>query len=183
MTDKPIDEYEIINFEDKPIALDHPIAKVRFGYLSGWSSSRYVHYSCSLLPVNARKALREANLIRIRDLEWQSITTLVALKGIGNETAKKIIRLAKKCGVKIRGTGFPWEMKPLVIVPNDTVDYVRELGKTDSEELLGRYISDQFFTSIESAVHEARQAKLQEEKEAIEQRLQFISAELEELEE
>ena len=175
-------KYGLIKVDDlKTVPMDALIADLRF---KGGATHGYYGYSPSFsgLSKTALEGLADADIVLVSDLQGQSQTTLVAFRGVGPETAKKLIKAAKKASVRYRGVGFPYEVEIAVYVPDRAVEYLRDLGSKDSKELIAEHISAVFFESIEENVITAKRSKLQKQIDQRQDQISVLKGELKGLE-
>ncbi len=162
MTKAKTGKYGLIKVEDaKVVPSDCPIADLRFkgGY--------YYGHAWSKLHSNAIEGLKAAGIVLVSHLKGQSHATLVKLKGVGTETATRLLNAAKKASVNYRGDGFPYDFLVKIEAPNEALEYLRDIGAKEIQALISTHVESVFFTSIEENVRGARMAKVQVEIDAI----------------
>jgi predicted RecB family nuclease len=119
--------------------------------------------------------LHAEGITTIADLENHSIATLKAIPGVGQDTAAKLVKVAKMADIKYRGTDWPWEVEVKIQVPSELVKHVGNLPKGEVQLAVAEHISSELWDKIDAIIIKRRKeqlqlklAKLQEELNSIE---------------
>ncbi|MHA2064454.1 MAG: hypothetical protein ACXABY_08750 [Candidatus Thorarchaeota archaeon] len=147
-----------------------PLGAIYGRWLSSYYSygSREYRTSSSrhLVGEDGLTSLKEQGVIVVSDLEGWTKDQLVKLNGISHVTADRLIAVGRAANVSVRGTGWPWELKITVPIPDKMIPTVLQVDAEDVEKAITHQMKElveNFADNIEEKIIQAKIAELEEE--------------------
>jgi autonomous glycyl radical cofactor GrcA len=167
-----IEDYPLIKIEDntKSVPVDCPIERLRFRLKR---RSYYHNKDYGRITENGVENLRkEHDVVYVKDLEGWSEDDLMEVTGIGQTSARRLVRAAELADVEYRGEGWPWEAEITIRIPQKFVKDMMQLDAETLEDAAQKRLSDdEFFSQVAELAVERRIEELEQQREQLGQRI------------
>lgn len=134
------------------------------------------------LSKKALASLAEHDILTVGDLKGWDKSALVALPGLGDVTAERLVELYEHSTEDYVGTEWPWVLDVRIHIPKDQTANVIDYGEDALREVFaGHRLVEAVFADIDGALRDQRRLKLVAERNALLDKAQELEAEIDTL--